>query len=71
LGIAAGAKRPGAKKSTAPAEPASQAAAPAPTEPTTEPAAEPATAPTPPAPVKGLGIAAGARRPGAKKPATP
>jgi Fe-S oxidoreductase len=52
LGIAGGAKRPGAKKATAPT--ASTAAEPAVT------AAEPA--------VKGLGIAAGARRPGSKKP---
>ena len=67
LGIAAGAKRPGAKKgapataeAAAPAAPAAPAAeapsAPAPTAP-----AEPA------APVKGLGIAPGAKRPGAKK----
>jgi hypothetical protein len=57
LGIAGGAKRPGAKK----AEPAA-AAAPAPAEPT-----------TPEPEVKGLGIASGARRPGAKKaaPAAP
>jgi Fe-S oxidoreductase len=69
LGIAAGAKRPGAKKATAPtpsapAEPASTA---------TEPASS-ATEPAPTAsepPVKGLGIAAGARRPGAKKAAPP
>ncbi len=56
LGIAAGAKRPGAKKSA----PAAEA-----------PAADAAAAPTAPAapaaPAKGLGIAAGAKRPGAKK----
>ncbi|MCH9668927.1 MAG: 4Fe-4S dicluster domain-containing protein [Actinomycetia bacterium] len=69
LGIAGGAKRPGAKKtgvtkSEAPAAPA----APAPAE--TESGATSGAAPEPP--VKGLGIAAGARRPGAKKaPATP
>ncbi len=56
LGIAGGAKRPGAKKSA----PAGETAAAAPA----EPAAAPATAP-----VKGLGMAAGAKRPGAKKPA--
>jgi hypothetical protein len=55
LGIAGGAKRPGAKK----AAPAA-AQAPAPTEPA-KPEAKPE------AEVKGLGIAAGARRPGAKK----
>jgi Fe-S oxidoreductase len=58
LGIAGGAKRPGAKKAAAPAADAAkapQAAAPA----------------APAAPAKGLGIAAGARRPGAKKAATP
>jgi hypothetical protein len=52
LGVAAGAKRPGAKKKTA--------AAPAETK------AENSEAPAA-APAKGLGIAAGARRPGAKK----
>ncbi len=55
LGIAGGAKRPGARKATA----AAPAEAPAATE---TPAAEP---------VKGLGIAAGAKRPGAKKAAAP
>jgi Fe-S oxidoreductase len=51
LGIAGGAKRPGAKKAAAaPAEPAAKEA-------------KPAEA----APAKGLGIAAGAKRPGAKK----
>jgi Fe-S oxidoreductase len=55
LGIAGGAKRPGAKKATAAA----------PAEPTEKPAeeAKPAAA----APAKGLGLAAGAKRPGAKK----
>jgi Fe-S oxidoreductase len=68
LGIAAGAKRPGAKKAApaaaaaeAPAQPAAAAEAPA----------QPKEAPAPAAPVKGLGIAAGARRPGARKAATP
>jgi hypothetical protein len=55
LGIAGGAKRPGAKKAAA--APAESGAAPA------ESKAKPAEA----APAKGLGIAAGARRPGAKK----
>ena len=85
LGIAGGAKRPGAKKAAPAAEPAAPAeAAPAkglglaagarrPGAKKAAPAAEPAApvqeaAPAPP--VKGLGIAAGARRPGAKK-ATP
>ncbi len=61
LGIAGGAKRPGAKKTP---EPASDATAPA--------AAQDAPAAPAPAPAKGLGIAAGAKRPGAKKtPAAP
>ncbi|WP_431306071.1 (Fe-S)-binding protein [Mycobacterium hubeiense] len=81
LGIAGGAKRPGAKKA-APAAEASAPAAPAKglglaagakrpgaakAAPTAEsaPAAETASAPA--APAKGLGIAAGAKRPGAKK----
>ncbi|CCK62411.1 (Fe-S)-binding protein [Mycobacterium canetti] len=55
LGMAAGAKRPGAKK-----------AAPTPAAP-----AAPAAPATPAAPVKGLGIAAGAKRPGAKKTPAP
>jgi Fe-S oxidoreductase len=72
LGIAAGARRPGAKKAAAPAQPAT----PEPT-PAAEPEAkeEPQSAPpesnsedggqaAPPAPVKGLGIARGARPPG-------
>lgn len=60
LGMAGGAKRPGAKKA-APAASAAPAAEAAPA-----PPAEPAA---PAAPVKGLGMAAGARKPGAKKPA--
>jgi Fe-S oxidoreductase len=58
LGIAGGAKRPGAKKTAAPA---AQQAPPAPA------AEKPATA----APVKGLGIAGGAKRPGARKTPAP
>ena len=67
LGMAAGAKRPGAKKTAAPAaeKPAAEPAAPA------EEAKEKATPAAPAAPVKGLGIAAGAKRPGAKKAASP
>jgi Fe-S oxidoreductase len=63
LGIAAGARRPGAQKSAKPAE---SAAPPAPAAPAAEPAAEePAeTADAPAQPVKGLGIAKGARPPG-------
>jgi len=57
LGIAGGAKRPGAKKAAAPAESEAKPA---------EAEAKPAEA----APAKGLGIAAGAKRPGAKKTAT-
>ena len=52
LGIAGGAKRPGAKKAAPQAAPAPQASA----------APE-----APAAPAKGLGMAAGAKRPGAKK----
>ncbi|TDZ43930.1 Anaerobic glycerol-3-phosphate dehydrogenase subunit C [Mycobacteroides franklinii] len=66
LGMAAGAKRPGAKKAapeTSTAAPAAETPA-APATPAVEAPAAPA-APEPP--VKGLGIAAGARRPGAKK----
>ena len=72
LGIAAGAKRPGAKKAAAAAQPA--ASAPAPEAATPEPAPQAKEEPesadqdgetkTPPAPVKGLGIARGARPPG-------
>ncbi|BBX75235.1 4Fe-4S dicluster domain-containing protein [Mycobacterium shinjukuense] len=70
LGIAAGAKRPGAKKAAAPTtEPEAPAAAePEPEAKQPEPAAQPdgQTAPpaAPAAPVKGLGIARGARPPG-------
>jgi len=66
LGMAAGAKRPGAKKAApATAEtttPVAEGTA------TAAPVAEGTAAPAPTAqPVKGLGIAAGAKRPGAKK----
>ena len=83
LGIAGGAKRPGAKKAAAPTAPAPAAKA---TEAPAEAAAPAAPAApakglglaagasaagaafaAPAAPVKGLGIAAGAKRPGAKK----
>ena len=68
LGLAGGAKRPGAKKTTAPAgAPAAKAE---PAEAKAEPAeakAESAQAKPAAAPVKGLGMAAGAKRPGAKK----
>ncbi|MFV0496454.1 (Fe-S)-binding protein [Mycobacterium sp.] len=70
LGMAGGARRPGAKKAAAPtaaAAPAAEAAAPATAE--AEAPAEPAKPAAPPA--KGLGMAAGARRPGAKKAAAP
>lgn len=62
LGMAGGAKRPGAKKAAAPAAEATSA-----------PAATAADTAAPAAPVKGLGMAGGARRPGAKKaaPAAP
>ena len=60
LGIAGGAKRPGAKKAAAPTAPAPAAKA-------TEAPAEPAAPTAPAAPAKGLGLAAGAKRPGAKK----
>jgi Fe-S oxidoreductase len=83
LGIAGGAKRPGAKKA-APAEPAEKPAAAAPPakglgiatgakrpgakKTAAAESAEPAEKPAAAAPpAKGLGIAAGARRPGAKK----
>ncbi|MFC5336789.1 (Fe-S)-binding protein [Mycobacterium branderi] len=55
LGIAGGAKRPGAKKAAAP----------------TQSAAPPAAEKAPAAPAKGLGLAAEAKRPGAKKAAAP
>ena len=66
LGLAAGAKRPGAKKTVAKPEAAAQSAPVEQPEPKSEPAAVP-EAKAPAAPVKGLGIAAGAKRPGAKK----
>ena len=69
LGLAAGAKRPGAKKAAAPA-PQASAAPQAPAAEATAPAPEAAPA-APTAPVKGLGMAAGAKRPGAKKAAAP
>ncbi len=56
LGMAGGAKRPGAKKAAAPAAPAAPASE-----------ASAATPAASEAPVKGLGIAGGAKRPGAKK----
>jgi Fe-S oxidoreductase len=70
LGLAAGAKRPGAKKTAAKPEAAAQPAPVQQPEAQTEPAAAP-EAKAPAAPVKGLGIAAGAKRPGAKKASTP
>jgi hypothetical protein len=60
LGMAAGAKRPGAKKAATPSAEATASATPSSTE---------ASAPAPA--VKGLGMAAGAKRPGAKKAAAP
>src|SRR5271156_3399875 len=62
LGIAGGAKRPGAKKAAAPTQSAPAAQPEAKSEPATTPEAKAAAAPA-----KGLGIAAGAKRPGAKK----
>src|SRR5271166_31129 len=69
LGIAAGAKRPGAKKATPAAQPAAPAAEPeakpdpqAASEP--QPAGQDGETKAPSAPVKGLGIARGARPPG-------
>lgn len=73
LGIAAGARRPGAKKASAAdakasteAEPKTEAPAPAeqPAEAKPKPATEAADDAAPAAPVKGLGIARGARPPG-------
>jgi Fe-S oxidoreductase len=75
LGIAAGAKRPGAKKAATQAPAAEAPAQPAPAEQKPEPKAQPEPKPEPPeqtdgdvappaAPVKGLGIARGARPPG-------
>ena len=57
LGMATGAKRPGARKAPTSEAPASATAT--------------AEAPASAQPVKGLGMAAGAKRPGAKKTATP
>ena len=66
LGMAAGAKRPGAKKTVSAAAETAAPVAEATT--TTTPVAEGTATATPTAqPVKGLGIAAGAKRPGAKK----
>jgi Fe-S oxidoreductase len=70
LGLAAGAKRPGAKKTAAKPEAAAQSAPAEQPEAKSEPTAAP-EAKAPAAPVKGLGIAAGAKRPGAKKTAAP
>jgi Fe-S oxidoreductase len=77
LGLAAGAKRPGAKKAAAPApepeakpeaEPQPKPQAKSEAQPEPEPSAQPDSDPAPPAapaaPVKGLGIARGARPPG-------
>ncbi|MDH6198236.1 Fe-S oxidoreductase [Mycobacterium frederiksbergense] len=70
LGMAAGARRPGAKKaapaaSAAPSAPVAPAASAAPA--AVAESAAPAAVAQPEPPVVGLGIAAGARRPGAKK----
>ncbi len=71
LGLAAGARRPGAKKTAAtPAEAKTEAAA-EPETPTPEPAAAAPASAAPEPEVKGLGIAPGARRPGAKRTAAP
>ena len=70
LGMAAGAKRPGAKKAESPSAEASAPATPSSTE-ASVPAPAPAPTPAPTPAVKGLGMAAGAKRPGAKKAATP
>jgi Fe-S oxidoreductase len=71
LGMAAGAKRPGAKKTSTQEAPAAEK--PADAEPAVEAPAQPEAAapPAPAAPVKGLGIATGAKRPGTKKAAAP
>ncbi|MDT7732893.1 MAG: hypothetical protein QOE12_67 [Mycobacterium sp.] len=66
LGIAGGAKRPGAKKTAVKPEAATQSATAAEPETTSEPVQD-TEVKAPAAPVKGLGIAAGAKRPGAKK----
>ncbi|TVS78102.1 heterodisulfide reductase-related iron-sulfur binding cluster [Mycobacterium helveticum] len=66
LGIAGGAKRPGAKKTAAPATPG-KVPEKAPEKAESAPAPAQAKPEAPAAPAKGLGIAAGAKRPGAKK----
>ncbi|MFY2861056.1 heterodisulfide reductase-related iron-sulfur binding cluster [Mycobacterium sp. THU-M104] len=66
LGIAGGAKRPGAKKAVPATQAQAQAQAPEKAPDSAEDKAE-AESQAPAAPVKGLGIAAGAKRPGAKK----
>src|SRR5947209_4896699 len=66
LGIAGGAKRPGAKKTAVKPEAATQSATAAEPETTSEPVQD-TEAKAPAAPVQGLGIAAGANDPGAKK----
>jgi Fe-S oxidoreductase len=70
LGLAGGAKRPGAKKTAAQPAASTESAPAQQPEAKTESAAAP-EAKAPAAPVKGLGIAAGAKRPGAKKAAAP
>ncbi|MCC9186755.1 hypothetical protein, partial [Mycolicibacterium mageritense] len=65
LGIAAGARRPGAKKAAPAApKPAAEAPAAAAPEAPAETPAEPAEPAKPEPPVVGLGIKPGARRPG-------
>ncbi|MGC2569246.1 MAG: (Fe-S)-binding protein, partial [Mycobacterium sp.] len=73
LGIAGGAKRPGAKKTAVKPEAATESAPAQQPEAKTESstALQAAKIAAPAAPVKGLGIAAGAKRPGAKKAAAP
>ncbi|MGC2377026.1 MAG: (Fe-S)-binding protein [Mycobacterium sp.] len=73
LGIAGGAKRPGAKKTAAKPAAATESAPAQQPEAKTESstASQAAKIAAPAAPVKGLGIAAGAKRPGAKKAAAP
>lgn len=69
LGMATGAKRPGAKKTPAAEAPATATATATIEAPATATAEAPAPAPA--QPMKGLGMAAGAKRPGAKKAMTP
>jgi Fe-S oxidoreductase len=73
LGMAAGAKRPGAKKtaSAPPATAKTETEQPAETKTEGEQPTEANTAAEKPAPAKGLGMAAGAKAPGAKKAAAP